>query len=105
MNFFKKNLLLILILAAILIGFFIGVGLKNVALSKTENVLWFTLPGKLFIRALEMLILPVIFIGVVAATSSLSAKNNVRMTVISFGKIKYNHFSLLFIFPIYFVLI
>lgn len=84
LTFLKKNHLLISILASIVIGFAIGIGLKSSSLSK-ENVQWFTLPGNLFIRSLELLIVPVVFVGVVAATSSLSAKSNLRITLICVG--------------------
>ena len=84
-TFIKNNFLLILILLSILLGFGIGIGLKNSSLSKQDDLVWFTLPGSLFIRSLEMLIVPVVFIGVVAATSSLSAKSNLKMTLICVG--------------------
>jgi Na+/H+-dicarboxylate symporter len=82
--FLKNNILLILILLSIVIGFGIGIGIKNSSLDK-DDMLWFVLPGTLFIRSLEMLIVPVVFIGVVAATSSLSAKNNLKITLICVG--------------------
>lgn len=91
LSFVKNNVLLISILISIVIGFCIGVGLKNTSWVNTDKVLWFTLPGTLFIRALEMLIVPVIFIGVVSATSSLSPKDNIRMTSISFALIMITH--------------
>jgi Na+/H+-dicarboxylate symporter len=80
----KDNKLLLLILVSIIVGFGIGIGIKNSSLDK-DDMLWFVLPGTLFIRALEMLIVPVVFIGVVAATSSLSAKSNLKVTLICVG--------------------
>lgn len=85
LEFVRENLLLVAILISILIGFGMGIGLRQVQWSNSDDKLWFTLPGMLFIRSLEMLILPVIFVGVISATSSLSAKSNLRMTVISIG--------------------
>lgn len=90
-SFAKNNLLLIGIFISILVGFAIGFGLRSSSWYKTENVLWFTLPGNLFIRALELFIVPVVFVGVVTATSSLSAKNNLKLTVISMGLILLTH--------------
>jgi Na+/H+-dicarboxylate symporter len=87
-KFIRENLILFLILLSILIGFGIGIGLKNSSWNKPgdkDKLLWFKLPGSLFIRSLELLIVPVIFIGVVAATSSLSAKSNLRITLICVG--------------------
>lgn len=91
-SFAKKNALLISILISIVIGFCVGLALKSSSWNNTDKVLWFTLPGVLFIRALEMLIVPVIFVGVVSATSALSPKNNIRMTSISFALIMITHF-------------
>ena len=59
----RSNLLLFSILLSIIVGFIIGIILKNTGWNNTEKVLWFTLPGQLFIRALEMLIVPIIFVG------------------------------------------
>lgn len=77
----RNNLLLFSIFISLVIGFSIGSILKKYDVDSAITV-WFKLPGLLFIRCLELLILPVIFIGVVAATSTLSAKNNVRITLI-----------------------
>lgn len=84
-GFLKSNLLLICILISIVVGFAIGIGVKNSPINGTDDVLWLTLPGNLFIRALELLIVPVVFIGVIAATSSLSAKSNIKITLICVG--------------------
>lgn len=84
-KFIKENLLLTCIIASIFIGFGMGIGLREVKWSHPDDKLWFTLPGLLFIRSLELLILPVVFVGVIAATSSLSAKSNLKMTLISIG--------------------
>jgi L-cystine uptake protein TcyP (sodium:dicarboxylate symporter family) len=90
-KFLKKNLFLVAILFSIVVGFSIGFIIKNSEWSSSEHVKWFTLPGKLFIRGLQMLIVPVVFVGVVAATCSLSTKNNMRMTLISLGFIFITH--------------
>ena len=79
--FLKENFLLFSIFTAILLGFSIGIGLKNSSLTK-EDLLWFMLPGNLFIRSLEMLIVPIVFLSIVEATSSLSAKSNLKVTLI-----------------------
>ncbi|CAF0839512.1 unnamed protein product [Brachionus calyciflorus] len=76
------NWLLVSILLGILIGFGLGIGLKNAKFIDKESIQWFFLPGNLFIRSIELLILPVIFISVVAATGSLNAKSNLKITLI-----------------------
>jgi len=81
-EFVRKNVFLVFILSSILFGFGLGIWLKNIKWDDEENKLWFTLPGKLFIRSLELFIIPIVFFGVVTATSSMSLKNNVRITLI-----------------------
>ena len=62
-SFIKNNLLLLCILISIIVGFVIGIILKSYEWPNKDSLLWFTLPGMMFIRALEMLIVPVIFVG------------------------------------------
>ncbi|CAF0783862.1 unnamed protein product [Brachionus calyciflorus] len=81
----KNNWLLVSILLGILIGFGLGIGLKNAKFIDKDSIQWFTLPGNLFIRSLELLIVPVVFVGVVAATGSLSAKSNLKISLICVG--------------------
>ena len=77
----KKNQLLFYILLSLIVGFTIGLTLKQ--FSNTESItIWLKLPGYLFIRCLELLILPVIFVGIVSSTSTFSAKKNIRITLI-----------------------
>ena len=83
-NTIKTHWLLVSILISILIGFTIGISLKSAKVDK-DIVQWLTLPGNLFIRSLELLIVPVVFVGVVAATGSLSAKSNLKITLICVG--------------------
>jgi Na+/H+-dicarboxylate symporter len=93
-KFIKENTLLIVILVSILIGFGVGISLKHILTDKNKHIiLWLTLPGQLFMRALELLIIPVVFIGVTAATSSLSPRNNLRITLISIGLVLLTHLA------------
>jgi Na+/H+-dicarboxylate symporter len=91
-KFLKNNLLILSILLSIIVGFAFGILLRYVLdASNKDIVLWFTLPGKLFIRALELLIVPVVFVGVVTATASLSPKNNMKITLICLGLVVGTH--------------
>jgi Na+/H+-dicarboxylate symporter len=80
-NILKSNLMLISITIGIIIGFIIGIALRLTSYENTQLALWFKLPGQLFLRSLQLLILPVIFFGVVTATSSFNIKNNARMSI------------------------
>lgn len=81
----KKNHLLILIMFSIVVGFVVGIGLKSVKWTDQDSKLWFILPGKLFIRSLEFFTIPIVFLGIVTATSSMNAKSNIRITLIAIG--------------------
>jgi Na+/H+-dicarboxylate symporter len=85
----KQNYMIISITIGMIIGFLVGLTLKlakkatkSEESSELSDVsLWFILPGQLFIRSLELLILPVIFFGVVKATSSFNIKSNARLSI------------------------
>jgi Na+/H+-dicarboxylate symporter len=77
----KSNLMLIAITIGIIIGFGIGLAFRLTSNESSEAVLWFKLPGLLFIRSLQLLILPVIFFGVITSTSSYNIKNNAKMSI------------------------
>lgn len=81
----RRNALVALILISILVGFIIGIILKNTEWGSPhgEARLWFTLPGMLFIRSLELFSIPVVLFGVMTATSSMSLNTHLRMTLIS----------------------
>ena len=87
----KKNILLICIIISIFVGFSIGFVLRIYAKDNKSLIQWFKLPGELFIRALQLFIVPVVFVGVVAATSGLSAKSNLKLTSICMGLIMLTH--------------
>jgi proton glutamate symport protein len=77
----KKNQLLFYILLSLIVGFTIGLTLKQ--FSNTESItIWLKPPGYLFIRCLELFILPVIFVGIISSTSTFSAKKNIRITLV-----------------------
>jgi Na+/H+-dicarboxylate symporter len=76
----KSNLIIISIISSIIIGFSIGICLKYTDSSNVSP--WFILPGKLFLRALRLFILPVIFFGVLNATSSINTSSNAKLSSI-----------------------
>jgi Na+/H+-dicarboxylate symporter len=86
-----NNILLVCIILAIFVGFSLGILIKQIKWTNPDPVLWFKLPGQLFIRSIELLILPVVFCGVVSAISSLNAKNSLRMTLTGFGLVIFTH--------------
>lgn len=79
----RKNMMVSCILISIVFGFILGVGLRQVEWKNSQDVLWFTLPGRIFIRSLQMFIIPVVFFGIVSSTSSQNIKTNLHVTVAS----------------------
>ena len=88
-NLLQQNYMIFSITTGMIVGFLVGLTLKlTKKATKSEESpelsdfsLWFILPGQLFIRSLELLILPVIFFGVVKATSSFNIKSNARLSI------------------------
>jgi Na+/H+-dicarboxylate symporter len=92
-RFLRDNAFILTILLSILVGFGVGIGLKTGLNERDRNAVipWFTLPGQLFMRALELLVVPMVFVSVTCATGSLSPRNNLRVTVISLGLVLLTH--------------
>uniref|UniRef100_A0A3B4TMS1 Amino acid transporter n=1 Tax=Seriola dumerili TaxID=41447 RepID=A0A3B4TMS1_SERDU len=67
------NLLVILTVAGVIIGVFIGLGVRNVALTRTQ-VLYIGFPGELLIRLLKMIIIPLVVCSLVSGAASIDPK-------------------------------
>lgn len=67
------NLLVILTVAGVIIGVFIGLGVRNVELSKTQ-IIYIGFPGELLIRLLKMIIIPLVVCSLVSGAASLDPK-------------------------------
>ncbi|XP_059186634.1 neutral amino acid transporter B(0) [Centropristis striata] len=67
------NLLVILTVAGVIIGVFIGLGVRNVALTRTQ-IIYIGFPGELLIRLLKMIIIPLVVCSLVSGAASLDPK-------------------------------
>lgn len=67
------NLLVILTVAGVLVGVFIGLGVRNVTLTKTQ-IIYIGFPGELLIRLLKMIIIPLVVCSLVSGSASLDPK-------------------------------
>lgn len=67
------NLLVILTVAGVIIGVFIGLGVRNVTLTKTQ-IIYVGFPGELLIRLLKMIIIPLVVCSLVSGAASLDPK-------------------------------
>ncbi|XP_061683523.1 neutral amino acid transporter B(0) [Syngnathoides biaculeatus] len=69
----EANLLVILTVAGVIIGVFIGLGVRNVELSRTQ-VIYIGFPGELLIRLLKMIIIPLVVCSLVSGAASIDPK-------------------------------
>lgn len=69
----RANLLVILTVAGVLIGVFIGLGVRNVALTRTQ-IIYIGFPGELLIRLLKMIIIPLVVCSLVSGAASIDPK-------------------------------
>ncbi|XP_061536925.1 neutral amino acid transporter B(0) [Phycodurus eques] len=73
MRIVEANLLVILTVAGVIIGVFIGLGVRNVELSRTQ-VIYIGFPGELLIRLLKMIIIPLVVCSLVTGAASIDPK-------------------------------
>ncbi|XP_029026429.1 neutral amino acid transporter B(0) [Betta splendens] len=69
----RANLLVILTVAGVIVGVFIGLGVRNVALTRTQ-VIYIGFPGELLIRLLKMIIIPLVVCSLVSGAASIDPK-------------------------------
>ncbi|KAF6736872.1 Neutral amino acid transporter B(0) [Oryzias melastigma] len=69
----RANLLVILTVAGVIIGVFIGLGVRNVALTRTQ-IIYVGFPGELLIRLLKMIIIPLVVCSLVSGAASIDPK-------------------------------
>lgn len=78
----KDNLLLILTLCGVCLGFGLGFGLRQHGLSES-GLMWLGLPGEMFMRMLTMIILPLIVASIISGTASLDPKSNGKISMVA----------------------
>ncbi|XP_062872538.1 neutral amino acid transporter B(0) [Trichomycterus rosablanca] len=67
------NLLVILTVAAVIVGVFIGLGVRKAGLTQTQ-IIYFGFPGELLIRLLKMIIIPLVVCSLVSGAASIDPK-------------------------------
>ncbi|KAJ8403700.1 hypothetical protein AAFF_G00345680 [Aldrovandia affinis] len=67
------NLLVILTVAGVIIGVFIGLGVRTAELNKVQ-IIQFGFPGELLIRLLKMIIIPLVVCSLVSGAASIDPK-------------------------------
>ncbi|KAF7663353.1 hypothetical protein LDENG_00211900 [Lucifuga dentata] len=69
----KANMLVILTVAGVIIGVFIGLGVRNAELTRTQ-IIYIGFPGELLIRLLKMIIIPLVVCSLVSGAASIDPK-------------------------------
>ncbi|KAK3580084.1 hypothetical protein CHS0354_001218 [Potamilus streckersoni] len=82
-RFLKKNLLLLLTIFGVVLGFALGFSVREAHPSETV-IMWLGFGGELYLRMLKMMIVPLIFCSVVAGTASMDPKSNGQISLVSF---------------------
>lgn len=78
-----NNLLLVLTLLGVVLGYFIGFGTRKT--NPTKNALmWLGLPGELYLRLLKMMIVPLIACSVICGAAALEPKANGKISLFAF---------------------
>ncbi|CAL1537304.1 unnamed protein product [Lymnaea stagnalis] len=78
----KQNGLILATFVGIIVGFCLGLGLREVDMSD-HALMWLGLPGELFLRALKATIVPLVICMVITCTATLDPKSNGKIAVIA----------------------
>ena len=76
----KSNLLLLFTFTGVILGAILGFGLKSFNPSE-KSILLISYPGELFMRLLQLMILPLIIASLITGAASLNAKLNGKMAL------------------------
>lgn len=78
----KRNLLLLLTVVGVIVGFGIGFGVRPAKPSDTA-LMWIGILGELYMRSLKVTILPLIVSSVIAGAASMDPKSNGKVSILA----------------------
>lgn len=73
-EFFKRNLLVILTVSGVLVGAGLGMMVRNMNLTRAQ-VTYFAFPGEMLLRMLKMVILPLVVCSLISGAASLDTRS------------------------------
>ncbi|XP_041379251.1 excitatory amino acid transporter 1-like [Gigantopelta aegis] len=82
-GYFRKDVLMILTLTGIILGFALGFGIRELHPSK-DAIMWMGMPGELFLRVLRLMVLPLIVCSVISGTASMDPRSNGKISLTAF---------------------
>ncbi|KAK7484828.1 hypothetical protein BaRGS_00023871 [Batillaria attramentaria] len=87
-KYLKENAVLLLTLIGVVLGFAIGFGIRELKPSK-DALMWIGMPGELFLRMLNLMVVPLIVSSVISGSASLDPKSNGKISLVAFTWITY----------------
>ncbi|XP_076454161.1 excitatory amino acid transporter-like [Babylonia areolata] len=78
----RENLVLLLTLVGVLLGFAIGFGVRELNPSE-DTLMWIGMPGELFLRMLNLMIVPLIVGSVISGTSTVDPRSNGKISMVA----------------------
>lgn len=83
MKYLKENAVLLLTLVGVVFGFAIGFGVRELKPS-ADALMWIGMPGELFLRMLNLMVVPLVIGSVISGTASLDPKSNGKISLVAF---------------------
>lgn len=79
----QENAMLLLTLLGVVLGFALGFGVRE-ARPSSDALMWIGMPGELFMRMLNLMIVPLIAGSVISGTASMDPRSNGKMSLVAF---------------------
>ncbi|XP_077438864.1 neutral amino acid transporter A [Vanacampus margaritifer] len=73
-GFLSRNLLVIMTVSGVVVGVGLGMGVRNMSLTKAQMT-YFAFPGEMLLRMLKMIILPLVVCSLVSGAASLDTRS------------------------------
>ncbi|VDL58757.1 unnamed protein product [Hymenolepis diminuta] len=83
-KFFVDNWFMITTIIGVIIGFGVGFALQKLDLNEAQKI-WLAMPGNIYIRLLQLTILPMIASNIIVVLANLNPKENGKVSAISLG--------------------